>query len=450
MTPQPHSYADLGTYPDVETDIDSGTYTDFGTYMRESAGTLVVQPRMGMAHPTDMSAGLRAVAAIGVRAVGTITLDSYTRVGDHDSTRAALRDPAAAGLNGFPLVAHGPATTADVAAAAGRIPVQIRHGSARPQDIFRTLARAGLSVSEGGPVSYCLPYGRTPLAESVGNWRESTRQLADDCAALGRTAHLETFGGCLLGQLCPPSMLVAMSLLEGLFFLQNGVRSISLSYAQQTHPVQDVEALAALGLLAGELIPDGVDWHRVLYTYMGVFPSTEAGAGLLMDRSAALAVRGGVERLIVKTVAEGRRLPTVAENVHALRAAAATAAATAAHGPAADPLPWAAEVDCSEVLTEARILVHTVLDLHEDIGTALLRAFSAGLLDVPFCLHPDNRGLTQGAITENGRLVWARTGRLPLPSRTGGTPRTRVGSTELMRMLRHTAEQHDGSATKAP
>ncbi|MFJ8047974.1 methylaspartate mutase [Streptomyces luteogriseus] len=422
------------------------TPLDFGAYVRASAGTLVVQPRMGMADPAVMSAGLRAVAAAGVRTVGTITLDSYTRVGDHDSARAALRDPGGAGLNGFPLVVHGPGTTTAVAAAAGGIPVQIRHGSARPQDIFRTLARAGLSASEGGPVSYCLPYGRTPLAESVGNWREATRQLADECAAQGRRAHLETFGGCLLGQLCPPSMLVAMSILEGLFFVQNGVRSISLSYAQQTHPVQDVEALAALKLLAGELLPDDVDWHRVLYTYMGVFPATEAGAGLLMDRSAELAVRGGVERLIVKTVAEGRRLPTVPENIHALRAAAATAAATAARGQGADSLPWAGEVDCSDVLAEARALVHAVLELHEDIGTALLRAFSAGLLDVPFCLHPDNRGLTQGAIAEHGRLVWARTGRLPLAPPTGGAPRSRVSSKELIGMLWHTAEQHDGQA----
>ena len=62
----------------------------------------------------------------------------------------------------------------------------------------------------------------------------------------GGRAHLETFGGCLLGQLCPPSLLVAISVLEALFFVQHGLRSVSLSYAQQTHPAQDIEALAAL------------------------------------------------------------------------------------------------------------------------------------------------------------------------------------------------------------
>ncbi|MFF4230645.1 methylaspartate mutase [Streptomyces sp. NPDC001820] len=418
-----------------------GAQHDFGAYVR--AGGLVVQPRMGMADPTAMAAGLRSVAAAGVRTVGTITLDSYTRVGDHDSARAALRDPAAAGLNGFPLVAHGPDTTAEVAAATGGLPVQVRHGSARPQDIFRTLVRAGLSASEGGPVSYCLPYGRIPLGESVDHWRDATQLIAQECADRGRLAHLETFGGCLLGQLCPPSMLVAMSILEGLFFIQNGVRSVSLSYAQQTHPTQDVEALSALGLLATELFPHDVEWHRVLYAYMGVFPSTDPGAGLLMERSAELAVRGGVERLIVKTVAEGRRLPTVAENIQALRAAAASAARSRTLG----TLPWAHEVDCTEVLAEARSLVTAVLGLHDDIGKAFLLAFAAGVLDVPFCLHQDNRGLTQGAIAEDGRLVWARTGRLPLALPAGAARRSKVSSKELIGMLWYTAEQYDRQAS---
>lgn len=79
----------------------------------------------------------------------------------------------------------------------------------------------------------------------------------------------------MLGQLCPPSLLVALSVLEGVFFRQHGLRSVSLSYAQQTHHDQDVEALLALRTLAGEHLA-GMDWHVVLYTYMGVFPGPPA------------------------------------------------------------------------------------------------------------------------------------------------------------------------------
>ncbi|WP_052390993.1 FAD/NAD(P)-binding protein [Streptomyces sp. NRRL B-24484] len=417
---------------------------DLGAYVRAAAGAgeLVVQPRMGMAVPSEMAAGLTAVAGLSERTVGTITLDSYTRVGDHSAAVAAVR--AGKPLNGFPLVGHGPRTTAKVAAAAGRhTPVQVRHGSADPRAIFRTMAAAGLGTSEGGPVSYCLPYGRTPLAESVAAWREATRFLAEESRANGIRAHLESFGGCLLGQLCPPSLLVAMSVLECLFFAQNGMTSVSLSYAQQTSPQQDVEALAALRLLAEELLPPTVDRHVVLYTYMGVFPRSVAGAGLLLKRSADLAVRGGAERLIVKTETEAHRIPTVAENLTALRAAAAQARRTRRELAEA---PREVSGEAGEVLLEARALITAVLSLSDDVGTALLRAFHRGVLDIPYCLHPDNRGAARGTIGDDGRLRWSEVGAMPLLATVGRSGA--MTSNRLSLMLRRVAEQHDREAAR--
>jgi methylaspartate mutase epsilon subunit len=417
-----------------------------GAYVRACAdtGELAVQPRMGMGPAGTMAAGLRAVASARARTVGTITLDSYTRVGDHASAQRTLA--AGADLNGFPIIAHGPAVTAAVAAAAGPgVPVQVRHGSARPESIFAAMAASGLSDSEGGPVSYCLPYGRTPLAESVSCWAAATERLAGECAARDARAHLETFGGCLLGQLCPPSLLVAISVLEGLFFVQHGVRSISLSYAQQASPVQDIEALAALRELAGALLPPDVDWHLVLYTYMGVFPATADGARNLLAESAEIAVRGGAERLIVKTTAEAHRIPTIAENIAALEAAAGRARWARAHS----PLPAARQVDCGDLHAEASALITAVLEQSDDIGRALRMAFAAGLLDVPFCLHRDNHGRSQGAIGPGGRLIWARTGGLPLPARARPADRP-ITSATLLGMLRYVADRHDRLGADQP
>lgn len=428
---------------------------DMQDYVKRSAaeGELVVQPRMGMSPPEDMAAGLHAVAGARARVVGTVTIDSYTRVGDHAGARRAVE--AGQLLNGFPIVVHGPAVTSAMLRMAAdgfggtlRMPVQVRHGSAVPRAILRAAIMSGLTASEGGPVSYCLPYGRTPLAKSVHNWDVASTEFAEIARMRGARALLETFGGCMLGQLCPPSMLVALSVLEAMYFAQRGLTSVALSYAQQTHPVQDVEALAALRLLAGEMLPAGVDWHIVLYTYMGVYPRTPAGAGMLLDGSAELAVRGGAERLIVKTVAEAVRIPTVAENVIALERASRIATAakyTAASGAGCD-LPWASEVDCSEVYDEARAMITAVAD-GGDIGKALVRAFAAGILDVPFCLHRDNLGLTQTRIAEDGRLRWAHTGRLPLPS--GSRTEQPVRSQHLLSMLRFTADGFDRSAVEA-
>ncbi|MEU4039121.1 FAD/NAD(P)-binding protein [Streptomyces collinus] len=420
---------------------EAGSTPDMQTYVEQAAhaGQLVVQPRMGMSDPRSMADGLAAVAAARARTLATLTIDSYTRVEDIAGAEAALA--AGRALNGFPLVNHGPRLTAQVARAAGGIPVQVRHGSARPAHIFDAMVAAGMAASEGGPVSYCLPYSRLPLAEAVPAWTDATQQLAEQAAEHGMRAHLETFGGCMLGQMCPPSLLVAISVLEAMFFARHGITSVSLSYAQQTNAVQDVEALAALHHLADLFLPAHVARHVVLYTYMGVYPATEAGAELLLDSSAQLAVRGGAQRLIVKTVAEAHRIPTVAENVAALERAARVSRAALRDD---CPLPWARQVDYETVYSEALRLITAVLDHGSDIGAGLRAAFASGTLDVPFCLHRDNAGAARGAIGDDGRLVWADTGAMPLPA-PEGTHHV-VTSSRLLSMLRFTADAHDRSA----
>lgn len=423
-----------------------GSSPDLQSYVERAAadGKLVVQPRMGISDPGEMAAGLRAVAGADARTAGTITVDSYTRVEDIAGAGEALANGEP--LNGYPIVNHGTGTTRWVAAHAGdRMPVQVRHGSARPGHVFAAMSRAGLAASEGGPVSYCLPYSRLPLSDSVPAWRDAAFQLAEESAALGLRAHLETFGGCMLGQLCPPSLLLTLSVLEAMFFVQCGLTSVSLSYTQQTHPVQDIEALAALRQLANEYLPPHVAWHIVLYTYMGVYPGTEAGAGLLLDRSAQVAVRGGAGRLIVKTSAEAHRIPTVAENVAALERADRAARYA---GRDECPLPWHGRVDFGDIYAEASILLMEVLTRSGDIGTGLREAFRDGALDVPFCLHRDNAGTARSTIDDQGRLGWARTGGMPLPGPAASVPP--VTSASLLTMLGRTARLHDEAAELAP
>ncbi|MER7140091.1 MULTISPECIES: methylaspartate mutase [Streptomyces] len=410
------------------------TGAGFGAFVRRAhhAGRLVVQPRMGMSSPQRMRAGLLATRDADATTVGTLTLDSYTRVGDLESAQLAVLE--GVDLNGYPLVSHETATTRRVLDGihGPEFPVQVRHGSAAPQHIFRALTAVGLDASEGGPVSYCLPYGRVPLRDSVAHWTESCEHFAT-LRRTGAEPHLETFGGCVLGQLCPPGLLVAVSVLEALFFRRHGIRSISVSYAQQTNRRQDSEAVAALRSLCTRFLSD-TEWHVVVYAYMGLFPETEHGARRLLAQAAELAVQSGSERLIVKTVAESRRIPSVAENVSALEHAAAVAARTVR-----DPL----EGTGTETYAEAYALVDAVLNLDDDLGTALLRAFSEGRLDVPYCLHPDNAGLSRSYIAEDGRLCWSDVGKMPLSGVVDARPAHTVTSSELLASLSYVRRSFD-------
>jgi methylaspartate mutase epsilon subunit len=419
---------------------------DFGAFVRRAgaAGHLVVQPRMGFGDPQQMRAGLLAAKHADATTVGTLTLDSYTRVGELAAVETALREGIA--LNGYPVVSHPPATTAAVLAGVrdASFPVQVRHGSATPIDIFWALLRLGLNATEGGPVSYCLPYGRTPLADGVKNW-EACCALYTRLRDAGIEPHLETFGGCMMGQLCPPGQLVAISFLEAMFFAQHGIRSLSLSYAQQTDPGQDREAVGALGRLCRELLPTD-NWHLVIYAYMGVYPETYRGAHHLLGRAAELAVSTGAHRLIVKTVAESRRIPTVAENVLALEYADAIARRTPQPGGSGTSGGAGAEED-SPTYAEARALVDAVLCLDDDIGRALLAAFRRGYLDVPYCVHPDNAGRARSFIGADGRLRWADLGRLPLRGIAEQQPARKIGSADLMKDLFHVRRMYDEPAT---
>ncbi|GAA3348516.1 methylaspartate mutase [Amorphoplanes nipponensis] len=405
----------------------------------QAGGALVVQPRMGFSDPATMRAGLAATKAAAATTVGTITLDSYTRVGDDEAVARALRERTP--LNGYPIVALPRSTSQAVLDGLrdATFPVQVRHGSATPDRIFAALIELGLDATEGGPVSYCLPYSRTPLREAVASWRRSCRLLAAT-AGRGAAPHLESFGGCMLGQLCPPGLLVAITLLEALFFVQHGLRSISLSYAQQQNPEQDRQALAALRRLAGELLP-GVEWHIVLYAYMGVYPRTQGGAMRLLGAAAELAVGAGAARLIVKTAAEAHRIPTIADNVEALELAAGRAARAARRddrGPGDEP--------DDEVYLEARALVEAVAGLDPDVGRALLTAFGRGLLDVPFCLHPDNAGRTRSYVDDRGWLRWSDTGAMPIPAARPGRPTGRLTAAGLLAALSGVQRRYDEGA----
>jgi methylaspartate mutase epsilon subunit len=98
------------------------------------------------------------------------------------------------------------------------------------------------------------------------------------------------------------------------------------------------------------------------------------------------------------------------------------------------------------VYAEARTLVHTVLGLHDDVGTALLAAFRRGLLDIPYCLHPDNAGRARSFIDRDGRLRWADTGALPLPHAAVSTAR-KVTSADLLSALSHVQRAYDHGGT---
>lgn len=413
----------------------------FHEFIKQQAGEgrLVVQPRMGFSDIARMRTGLEAVKRSGTPAVGTITLDSFTRTGDFLSARKAIEQGLA--LNGYPIVTYTTEENRELLAGLREpgFPVQVRHGSPLPEEIFKATIAAGIDAIEGGPVSYCFPYGRIPLAKSIAAWRNCCRLFA---AAGGDHYHIESFGGCMMGQLCPPAILIAITIVEVLFMKENGLKSYSVSLAQGTNSVQDVAALQALRLLCEKYLGHSADWHIVFYNFMGKFPQSFHGSKALIEESARIAVAGQAERLIVKTVKEAHQIPLVEDNINALRWTHETArqvADTSALRQQALPLTQA-------IREEADFLIDMLLNLGSNIEEGIDLAFRKGYWDVPYCLHPDNKRASVAQIDGSGYIFWSDPGKIPFPGhirRNSVRMRMRLSSGELLHMLSFNQQKYD-------
>lgn len=380
-------------------------FNDF--VLEHSKDCLVVQPRMGFSDIATMRKGLEATRDLDFPTVGTITVDAMTRQGLVKKARQAVKRGDT--LNGFPLASYDDADVSSLlSTVVGEFPIQVRHGTPLPKHVFDAASGAGLIAIEGGPVSYALPYGKTPLRDTFPAWQESVESWVQYGDSIGVDAHIESFAGCMMGQLCPPSILIALNILEGLFFESHGIRSLSLSMAQGTHSDQDVASLLALRELAEDYLK-AASWHIVAYTWMGVFPDTPKGAELLIRESAKVASVGGAERLIVKTVDEARGIPTIESNLHALEWCHDVSKACRDRSPSSEQRKLSAQL-----LEESRLIVVTVLEKHPDISTAIQQAFSDGVLDIPFCSHPDNLNRARPVLDQQGFISLGDPGNIPV------------------------------------
>jgi methylaspartate mutase epsilon subunit len=396
-------------------------------------GNLIVQPRMGYSEKDAMLLGLSKVKELGIPVIGTITIDSFTRLGDFESARRAIQNGDS--LNGYPIVSYNNEENRSLInnIRTEDFPIQVRHGSPLAFEIFNATCNSGIDAIEGGPVSYCLPYSRVPLKESIKAWE----RCCDMWASKGEGAyHLESFGGCMMGQLCPPSMLIAISVLEAIFFNYYGIKSVSLSLAQGTNSGQDLAALKAIRNLGFKYLPEDMDWHVVFYTFMGKFPSTYKGAKAIIEESARLAKLGGANRLIVKTVNEAHQIPTINDNLQALKW---THKAANFENLKERKINWN---QYFEICEEADSIIQAVLNLDNNPGKAIEKAFVKGLLDIPFCLHPSNNKQTLSSIDDAGNILWIKCGKVPIAD-----VKKQIGkeltSYQLMEMLTYNQKKYD-------
>ncbi|MCC3767415.1 methylaspartate mutase [Streptomyces sp. UNOC14_S4] len=376
-----------------------------------SAERVALQPRCGVGSHAQMMTLLRDLERHARPDVLSLTIDSHTRLKRFENARAVLlQNPA--DLNGYPLVTHGWERGRELNEAVSA-PLEIRHGSPDARALFRTAVASGITSFEGGGISYNLPYSKAvPLAESLAAWQE-VDALCGDLAERGLVVDRELFG-TLTAVLVPPSISLAINVLEAVAAAREGVRCVSMAYPQGGHFEQDVAALRAIPALAARYLPDSVEVHAVLHEFMGVFPRERANAEDLILYGALVARLGGATKLITKTYLEAYGIPDTRANVDGLLLASRANSPllgfiTLDEDRIAEELEW--------ILQEVAEIVDPVLaapDLYAEIASA----FAAGRLDIPFSASRHALSEIIPRRAPDGAIRYFATGSLPFSGHT--------------------------------
>jgi methylaspartate mutase epsilon subunit len=399
---------DLPDLPNVLDHLRASTKASAHTILRTAASTGIpaLQPRGGVGGHDEMRALLQGLEAGAAPDLLPVTIDSHTRLRHFDVAAATLRT-SPRNLNGYPLVSHGWERGRELNACV-QAPLEIRHGSPDARDLFAVAIASGITSFEGGGISYNLPYCKdVPLPVSLEAWRE----VDAACGTLARAGVIvdrELFG-TLTAVLVPPSLSLAITLLEAILAAREGVRCLSIAYPQSGALAQDVAALRAISDLARRYLPPTVEVFGVLHQFMGVFPRDRDKADALILYGGLTGCLGGAAKIITKTNQEAYGIPDVEANIAGLHT---TRLATSA-------LLDFVRVDEEQVEREQRWIESEVDELVQpilaggDTATAIAQAFAAGALDIPFSasIHAHSQVTPQRDNT--GAIRYLEAGALP-------------------------------------
>lgn len=404
--------------------------------VRTGRRAMLVQPRCGVALPGLQDGMFRVLRRHGSDVL-SFQIDSLTRNNQYGEVERVLRDlsgraPVAdisgSPLNGYPMVNHGVGPLRQIVLNAG-VPIQTRHSTRDPRLLAEISFAGGVSSFEGGCISYNLPYYRDyPLRTALSTWQYVDRLTGLYFDRYGLLLDREFFG-TLTGTLIPPSLAIATDVLEAVLAVEQGVRSVSLGYAEQGNRTQDIAACRALLQVATTVLANlghrSVDVSIVFHQYMGAFPRDELRAAQLIRASATTAVLSGATRLLTKTPAEPFHVPTVKDNLEGLALVAAGIA------DARGSLLLARE---REIQAETQMIQDEALCLIDgavyagggSVALGIPRAIERGLIDIPFSPSIHNAGRVVTVRDAAGAVRYAVIGGLSL------TPELRRANADLI------------------
>jgi methylaspartate mutase epsilon subunit len=379
-------------------------------------GATLTQPRAGVGVVSEHIKLLKILETEGFADLLPTTIDSYTRQNRYAEARAGIEESLKSRrsmLNGFPAVNYGAGVCRQVTEAVDR-PIQVRHGTPDARLLAEISLSGGFTAFEGGGISYNIPYCKNvPLERTLLDWQYVDRLcglFAENDVVIDR----EPFGP-LTGTMVPPCITNAVAIIEALLAAEQGVRSVTVGYGQCGNLYQDIAAVRCLRGLCREYLDmfghADVGLSTVFHQWMGGFPQDEAQAFAVISWGAVAAAFSNVTKIITKSPHEAMGIPTAQANAAGLRATQQVLRMfKEQQGVTSREVDEELELACRETTT----LLEATLTLGEgDWAIGAVRAFQAGVLDVPFAPSRAARGAIVPVRDLHGAVRLLEFGSLP-------------------------------------
>jgi methylaspartate mutase epsilon subunit len=382
----------------------------------KAAGTTLIQPRAGVALIPEHIKLLTYLQDKGEADLLPTTIDSYTRQNRFQKAEEGIEESVKLNksmLNGFPAVNHGVSGCRQIIEALN-IPVQVRHGTPDARLLTEIAYAGGFTSYEGGGISYNIPYAKNAdLEKTIRDWQYTDR-LTGIYEEAGISINREPFGP-LTGTLVPPCISHAVAIIESLLAAEQGVKNITVGYGQCGNLLQDVAAVQTLQSLTDEYLRQrgrgDVEVTTVLHQWMGGFPQDEAKAFSVISWGSTVAALAHAAKVIVKTPHEALGIPTMEANAQGLRCTRQIITMLGDQTVDTNSLMDEKVI----IAAETRCIVDKVFELGGgDIAKGAVRAFQAGVLDVPFAPSRFNAGKVLPARDNEGAIRFFDPGALPL------------------------------------
>ena len=376
----------------------------------------LVQPRCGVGlidHQIDLFKAFKKAGSVTL----SYQVDSFTRNNNYREAEHAIKESKHFNhpvMNGFPVINYGVSALRKILNEV-KTPLQVRHSTKDPRLLAEISYAGGVTSFEGGAISYNLPYYKQyKLEDAIPVWQYVDRLTGLYFDEFGIVLDREFFG-VLTATLIPPCLAIVTGIIEALLAMQQGVKCVSLGYAEQGNRVQDIAAILVMDEMANNMFRNlgyyDVQVNTIFHQYMAAFPQCPNKSENIIFQSAVTGKLSNATRILTKTPVESFKIPSKEDNLKGVSLAMSGINYAAANSVDDNAI----ENECDLIRREVDAIFNSILFCGGGkLTTGLVKAFKKGWLDIPFSPNIENCGKVVTARDTDGAVRFVQTGDLQL------------------------------------